>query len=185
MDKNRLILSEFKKLIDQIKIQLDISPSSNLHTSNYFRLKQITNAYDIIKAYTKPIKKGNDLASIEGIGKGTIARIDEILKNGFLSEITLNKTSNNDLNYSSLIKELEEIHGIGHQNAYDLVVNHNIKSIKDLKSKHKAGKIKLNNIILTGLKYHNVYKQNIPRSEVTEIKYFLENILQIHCILCN
>jgi len=166
---NEKIIKEFIKLVDQIKIQIDNAPAD--YITNNFRLKQIAAALNIIKNYPKEIKNGSDLENIKGIGKGTINRINEILKIGKLSEIKTNVTEEK---FSKAIEELQEIHGIGHKTAYDLVVKNGIKSINELEKARDNGTVELNNIILTGLKYHSIYKQNIPRSEVTNIKEYLE-----------
>ena len=168
--KNEKILKEFQKLIDHIKIQIDISPSSSVYTSNMFRLKQITNALNIIKKYPKEIKSGSDLKDIKGIGKGTIDRIDEILKKGRLSEIKITKS---DIKSSDYVANLEQIHGIGHTKAYELVTKYGIKSVEELIKAYNDGIIELNNIILTGLKYHGVYQEKIPRNEIDKIRDYL------------
>lgn len=169
---NEKIVSEFEKLIQQIKIQIDIAPSTNEYMTNHFRLKQISNALLIIKKYPKKIKSGSDLKDIKGIGKGTIARIDEIIKTGKLSEIKIKKS---DKKYSEYIEELTQIHGIGHTKAYELVTKYDIKSIEQLKKAYNNGTIELNNIILTGLKYHGVYQEKIPRDEVEKIYEYINN----------
>lgn len=173
--KNEKIVNEFQKLIDHIKVQIDISPSSSVYSTNLFRLKQITNALIIIKKYPKEIKRGEDLKEFSGIGKGTIERINEILKTGKLSEI---KVSKSEGKYSEYVKELEKIHGIGHVKAYELVTKYGIKNIKDLIKAYNDGIIELNNIILTGLKYHNLYKENIPRAEIDKINDYINRIVK-------
>lgn len=169
---NQKIVDEFMRLIDQIKIQIDNAPATADYVTNSFRLKQITAALLIIKKYPKEIKNGSDLKEIKGIGKGTISRIDEILKTGHLSEI---KTTLTERKMSKAVEELQEIHGIGHKTAYDLVMKYNITTIAQLEKAYNDGTIELNDQILTGLKYHSIYKQNIPRNEVTLIKKYLED----------
>ena len=169
---NEKIVEEFEKLIRQIKIQIDIAPSTNEHMINHFRLKQISNALQIIKKYPKEIKSGSDIKDIKGIGKGTIMRIDEIIKTGKLSEIII---KNSDKKYSEYINELKKIHGIGHTKAYELITKYNIKTIEQLKKAYNDGTIDLNNVILTGLKYHGVYQEKIPRSEVEKVFKYLDN----------
>ena len=171
--KNENIVKEFEKLIDQIKIQIDIAPSTNVYVTNHFRLKQITNALSIIKKYPKEIKAGSDLKDIKGIGKGTIDRIDEILKSGKLSEIKVKKS---EKTHSEYVENLEKVHGIGHAKAYELVIKHGIKTVKELVKAYNDGLIELNNIILTGLKYHGVYQENIPRAEVDKIAVYLDKM---------
>ena len=169
--KNEPIIKELMKLVDQIRIQIDIAPSTSEWTTNNFRLKQILNAIGIIKQYPKEIKAGADLKGIKGIGKGTISRIDEIIKTGKLSEI---KVTSKEEKYSKYIEELEQIHGIGHRTAYDLVIKHGIKSIAELKQAYNNGTVELTKQALTGLKYHGIVKQNIPREEITEIDKYLQ-----------
>ena len=168
---NQKIVDEFKRLIDQIKIQIDNAGKTSEYVVNNFRLKQISAALLNIKQYPKEIKNGSDLKDIKGIGKGTISRIDEILKTGTLSEIKISET---ERKFSKSIEDLEQIHGIGHKTAYDLVNKYNIRSIEDLEKAYNDGILELNDQILTGLKYNGVYQKNIPRSEVTEIKEYLE-----------
>lgn len=168
--KNEPIVKEFEKLIEQIKVQIDIAPSTSQYLTNNYRLKQIGNALQIIKKYPKEIKSGEQLKDFEGIGKGTISRINEILKTGSLSEIKVTKS---ERKYSDYIKELEQIHGIGHKTAYELVTKHGIKSIKDLKKAYNEGTIQVTNIVLTALKYHGIYEKNIPRSEIDKIYEYL------------
>jgi DNA polymerase beta len=168
---NNNIINEFKKLIKQIQIDIDIKND----LKDQFRLNNIYRSLSIIKNYPDKIKSGEQLQHIKGIGKGTISRIDEILKTGKLSEII---TVNND--YTIFIDELEKVIGIGRKTAYDLYKKHNIKSVKELKKAHDNNKIKLNDQILLGLKYHNVYKQDIPRKEIMNVDKFLHtNISKI------
>lgn len=167
---NEKLVKEFEKLIEQIKIQIDIAPNTKIYMTNSFRLKQITNSLDIIKKYPKEIKSGEELKEIKGIGKGTIDRINEIIKTGRLKEIKVKKS---EKKYSENIEELEKIFGIGHTKAYELVTMYGIKSIEALKKAYNDGTIELNDQIVTGLKYHDIYKQNIPRSEIDLINDYL------------
>lgn len=168
--KNNKIIIEFERLIEQLKFEMDHASTKNESMVNYYRLKQIQNALDIIKKYPKVIKKGEDLKDIKGIGKGTISRINEILDSGRLSEVKIEQKHKQYLDY---IEELEQIIGIGRKTAYELVTKYNIKSIEELKKAYESGKIELNNQIITGLKYYNVYQQSIPRSEIDLIYDYL------------
>ena len=58
--------------------------------------------------------------------------------------------------------------------AYEYVTKYGIKSIDDLKKAYNNGDIELNDQILLGLKYHGVYKQNIPRKEIDDTYEFLK-----------
>lgn len=174
--KNEKLVNEFIKLIEYVKIQVDNSKSRKDLMVNTFRLKQIRNALEIIKKYPNEIKKGEDLKEYPGIGKGTISRINEILKTGKLSEI---KTSGKEKKYSLYIEDLMKLHGIGHATAYNLVTKYNIKSIDELKKAFNNSTIELNNVIITSLKFYDQYEQNIPREEVDLVKKYLEKKIKL------
>jgi DNA polymerase/3'-5' exonuclease PolX len=167
---NQKIVKEFEQLIEQIKIQIDNAPTTKDYISNSFRLKQISNSLEIIKKFPKEIKNGNDLKDIKGIGKGTIKRIDEILSTGKLEEVKIKKK---EKKYAEYIEELQKIFGIGHTKAYELVTKYNIKTIDALKKAYNDGTVDLPDQIVMGLKYHDIYKQNIPRQEIDKINQYL------------
>ena len=171
---NNKLINEFTKLLKQIAFNINTSNTKKEETKHSFRYRQINNVLNIIKKYNKKIKNGNELKDIKGIGKGSINRIDEILKNGFLKEISLNQQDTNNLKQ---IKELEKVIGIGNKKAIELVLKHNIKSVKSLINAHKNNKIKLNDKILLGLKYINKCKDNIPRKEIIKIDTYLQKII--------
>jgi DNA polymerase beta len=174
---NNKLLIELNKLVEQIKYDID-NPSPILSKKekigNRYRLKNIKNAIEIIKKYPKKIKSGNDISHIPGIGKGIMNRVNEILLYGKLKEI---KIKSKEKKYMSNIEELEKIIGIGRKTAYDLVMNHNIKSVKELKEAYTIGKISLPDNILIGLKYYELYDDNIPRKEIDKISEYLHNII--------
>lgn len=160
---NSNIINQFNKLIKHIKYSSDNS------TSNKFRLQQTIKILDILKKYNKEITSGEQLASIKGIGQGTVDRINEILKTGYLSEITNMNTK--------AYEELESIFGIGKSLAKTLIEDHKITSIKQLKDAIKNNKITVSSHVLLGLKYNNAIKQMIPREELDEINKYLHKLL--------
>lgn len=167
---NRIIVEQFERLVEQIKYDMDRVKTRQKAIQQGMRLRAIKNVLEIIKKYPKKIKSGDELAHIKGVGKGTITRIDEIIKKGYLSEIRKDRGIQKYLKY---IEELEQIFGIGRKTAAKLVMKHGIKTIKDLKDAHKKGKIDLNDHILLGLKYHGVYKEVIPRKEIEQVDKLL------------
>jgi DNA polymerase/3'-5' exonuclease PolX len=170
---NSNLITEFEKLQKQIEHDIETDKNLKTKTANIFRLKQINNATKIIKSIKFKINSGEQLKDIKGIGKGIMSRIDEIIKNGYLKEITLNKK---DYKKTEIIDELKEIYGIGDKIAHELVDEYNVNSIKDLKKKHKKGEIKLNNNVIMGLKYYKIYKQQIPRSEMKKMEKYLIDV---------
>ena len=109
---NSNIIIEFEKLVNFIQQHIESLTDTKLITLNTFRLKQIKNALDIIKNYNSEITIENikEFGQIQGIGKGTITRIKEIIKTGNLEEINICKHTTNENN--KIIKELESITGI-------------------------------------------------------------------------
>ncbi len=170
---NSQIIEQFQKLIKQIKFDIDNAPTKEDTIKHSFRLKQISHALKIIKEYKSPIKKGSDLADIKGIGKGTMSRIDEILKTGKLAEL---KYDNKYEQQQLAIEELQQIFGIGYVTAKDLVLNENITSVKELKTKYEQGKIELPSQIQMGLKYYGVFQEHIPRKETDSINELLQKV---------
>jgi len=173
---NKKIINEFEKLIKQIKYEADHTnkKDSKKIISNNFRLSQSIKILEILKNYPTEITSSDQLEGIKGIGKGTINRINEILKYGYLKEINIGK---GEEKYLKEIDELTQVYGIGNSKAFELINNYNITNIKQLKKMYEKGKIQLSNNIILGLKYHGVYKQVIPREEIDNINLFLKKIV--------
>lgn len=176
--KNSLLISEFERLVKQINYDIDHEKDMKKKKVNMFRLKQIGNALNIIKKYDGEIKSGEQLKDIKGIGTGIINRINEILKTGSLSEITLQST---DIKNAQYIEDLKEVYGIGESKASELVNKYKIKTVDELRDAYIAGNLKLNSNVVMGLKYHGIYKQQIPRAEMKKMDKYLHNmVLQIN-----
>lgn len=171
---NEKIIEEFEGLIKQINYDLNNSKTNPEKNKHLFRLRQIKNALKIIKNYKKEILEGNNLKDIKGIGKGIMRRIDEILKKGFLKEVSLN---NKKENLNNIVDELEQIIGIGRKTAIKFAST-GIKSIKDLKKKIDDGEIEVNDEIKLGLKYHGKYSTEIPRIEIDKINKYLQKVVK-------
>lgn len=170
---NTQLVKGFEKLIGQIKFDIDNAPSRSESMINHYRLRQISNVLEILKKYPKEIKKGEDLKGVKGVGKGSIKRINEILKTGKLEEV---KTEGEHTKYMQDIEALEEVIGIGRKTAYELVKKYGIKNVAELKKAYTDNKIELDNQIMIGLKYYGVYKKAIPRLEVDMIYNYVSSI---------
>lgn len=180
MTNNNNIIKEFENLIDFINEQNNkfiLDKDIKTVTSNKFRIKQLKNVKEILKKYPEKISLENldKLKEINGIGKGSIARIKEILETGKLSE--LNNFVPQSKEQEKILEDLESVVGIGHVKAIELY-NQGIKSVKDLKKKYKNGEIELNDKILLGLKYYGKFFGNIPRKEIKEISKILTQIIK-------
>ena len=177
---NNTIINEFEKLISFIADEIDKLKSLKDHkkvTSNQFRLRQLQNVLSILKKYPKKITFDNyylELKDIQGIGKGSLDRIKEILENGKLGE-TSNFVDTN-IDKKKIIEDLESVVGIGPVNALEFF-NQGIKSVKDLKKKIKTGEIEVNDKIQLGLKYYGKFQGNIPRKEIDKVNKIFNDII--------
>ena len=176
LNMNKKLVDEFERLIAFIKQEQDKAfAEKNVKEANrqLFRLKTLRLALSVLKKYHEKItlQNYNDLSEISGIGKGTIKRVKEILEKGKLSELGNFKDTTKDK--KKALEDLESVIGIGRSKAIQLY-EEGIRSVKDLKKKHKQGKIELNDKILLGLKYYGVYQQNIPREEIDKIYKFIK-----------
>lgn len=173
---NIKLIQEFSRLVKLIQHDIDKAKEDNntkLATVNTFRLKNTKNALAIIKKYPKEISINNlsEFAELPGIGKNTVERIVEILKNGKLKELENfeDKTDENE----KIIEELESIVGVGRTTALEFI-NLGIKSVKDLKKKIKNGEIEVNDKIALGVKYYGKFLGDIPRKEITKIEKLIK-----------
>ena len=177
---NNTIISEFERYLDFIQNEQDILKQDQKmkeFTQNKFRLSQLTRVISILKKYPTKITINNyaELSEIDGIGKGTIDKIKDIIENGKLSIIGDFVSTTKDK--KKTMNELEEIVGIGRAHALDLY-KQGIHSIKDLKEKIKNKEIEVNDKILLGLKYHGKYHTNIPRDEMTLYEKFFQHLIK-------
>lgn len=168
---NQNIVSEFEKLVNFVQTEIDSSRETQdkkANIVNTFRQKQIKNALSVIKKYQKNITLDNihEFAQLPGIGKGTVDRITEIIKNGKLSELKDFKDTVDPK--KKIIEELESIVGVGHVTALEFV-KLGVKSVDDLRKKINSNEIEVNDKILLGVKYYGKFMGDIPRDEITQV----------------
>lgn len=163
---NSKIISEFEKLIKQIQFDIDHVSDRKTKLSHMFRLQNIKKVHKILQKFPDKIKSSQQLKGIPGIGKGSLQRVDEILKTGKLSEINEDAINDKYLNY---LEELEDVFGIGRRLAFDLFTKYNVKSIQELKNLYDRGDISLPDNVVKGLKYYGISQVNIPREEIDKI----------------
>jgi DNA polymerase/3'-5' exonuclease PolX len=182
--KNSKLYLEFNKLIKMNEYLYTKVTDPKEKIMFKHKIISLRNSSKQIKAYNKEIKSGNDLEELPGIGKGTIARIDEFLKTGKLEEfkdfcdqndcptiLTNNKKK-------SVYDDLITIFGIGDKLAKKLIDTHKIKSVKELQKLVENKKLELPDSVLIGLKYFGKVKNNIPRSEITQIREYVYEIFE-------
>ena len=171
---NKIILDQFKLLINSIKEDLNKARKNNDSkdiTRNSFRLKYMLNIYKIIDNinYKLTLENYMTLKDFKGVGKGSLDRVKEILEKGKLKELKDYKNNIKDLS------DLESVINIGPKLAleyYDMGAT----NVKKLKKMIKEGKIEVNDKVKLGLKYYKKYKMNIPRKEIDEMYGMLKKV---------
>jgi DNA polymerase/3'-5' exonuclease PolX len=159
---NNNIIDVLKQYLEKIKSEKAI----------IYKINAITNLIKIINMYPKEIKNGEELKDIKGVGKGSIEKINEILKTGTLSYLNNN-----------IVSDLTEVIGIGPSIANQLIQKYKIKSLDDLIKKVKKGEIEVNDKIKLGLKYVGKFKGNIPRQHIDDVQDYLKQF-NSNIIIC-
>jgi DNA polymerase/3'-5' exonuclease PolX len=164
MNKKELIINNLNKL--KKIYENDVNKKWNL--------KALKNAIEEISKYEKEIISGTQLKNeIKGIGEKIALRIDEIITNGFLKEIS---DYNIPLSYENK-NPFIDITGVGEVRAKKWLET-GIKNIDELKEAINNKKIKSTHHIDIGLKYYNDFKQLIPREEIDIIKTIIKKCLK-------
>lgn len=166
---NKYIIDEFIRYFDWIYSNYTQSAKSS--KENYYKLLVIKKTIGIIAKFSKTILSGSDLAYIKGIGPKTVARIDEIIDTGKLSEI---KSGQNQI---AAVKELSEIYGIGPVKASEFYTKYKITNLKQLIDSDKKGLIELTDQMKLGIKYKDKLKTKIPRILITRLDIFVHDSL--------
>lgn len=174
---NSQIINEFERLITFINEVNDKESDKKKKTANQFRIRQLRNVLSILKKYPIKITIDNysSLKEVNGIGKGSIERVREILENGKLSE--LGNFVDTTKEKKKALEDLESVVGIGHIHAVELH-NAGIKSVKDLIKKVNKKEIEVNEKILLGLKYYGKFQGNIPRKEIDKVYKIFTDIFK-------
>lgn len=182
---NELIINNLSKLIRLTEIEIDNNVNIKI---NNFRLSSLKKIIKIISKLSFNITNINQIDNIEGIGKKTINRIDELLKTGKLKELkNYEKYISKYEKRNKIINELTQVIGIGRILANKLINDYNIKSINHLKQlillsqstipqKDEKNKIYINDKIKLGLKYLGKFEGNIPRKETNKIYDLLNSL---------
>jgi len=182
--KNSKLYLEFNKLIKMNEYLYTKVSDPKEKIMFKHKIISLRNSSKQIKAYNQEIKSGKDLEELPGIGKGTIARIDEFLKTGKLEEFK-DFCDQNDCptilinnKKGSVYEDLITVFGIGDKLAKKLIDTYKLKSVKELQKLVEQKKIELPDSVTTGLKYYGKVKNNIPRSEITQIREYVYEIFE-------
>ena len=157
-----------------IKIFIELCKIHNA-LGNKYETQAYKKLITILRKYPKKINKNslNELKNIDGIGKNTLYKIDEILQTG---KLKLLEDMKKDKIINARLK-LQTVMGIGPELSKKLIQK-NIYNINQLKKANKNGTIKLTHMQKIGIKYYDSLNTKIPRKEITSYKNNLTKILQ-------
>lgn len=174
--KNKLILTEFQRLLIYFQNKLTKETDAQKMSVLRFKILSTVKALKILSGIHDRIKNADYLKGIAGIGAGTIARINEILESGKLSEIK--GVTKKVVEHADVVRELQSVINIGESLAKKLVAK-GVKSVADLKKRVKSGEIEVSDKVKLGLKYIGTASP-IPRDEVKAIrKVLLEELAKM------
>jgi DNA polymerase/3'-5' exonuclease PolX len=163
--KNKII-----KIFEEIlKFHQTLGKKGNIQTQ--FRISSYEKILKKLKSYSKPIYQVSNINEIEGIGKGTKEKVDEIIKTGKLKML---EDIKKNPEYKA-IYEMQTIWGVGVEKAQEIVLEKKIYSISDLKKAIQNGKILFNEQQLKGLEYVNELSEKIPRNEITQFTKWIQH----------
>ena len=137
-----------------------------------WKARAYSNAINAIKNHEGPIAFIEDVKGLKGIGAKTLEKIQEIINTGKLTQA---EEYNANPNYKAVI-ELTKVHGIGPTKAKELVEQHNVKTLEDLRNNTHL----LNKKQIMGLRYTDDFELRINRKEMIKHEAFIKkHILNI------
>ena len=182
---NKLLVNKFKELIELLKIEVSLIYDQETKTINEFRVDALERNCNYISKMSITIASTNDVKNIKGFGKGTLARVQEILNTGSLKEITnMKRKVKKMFKIHLLVEELCNVIGIGSITAIRLINSWNITSFKDFKKRVKNKQIEVNDKIALGLKYEGRFEKIIPRKYVEKVYSKMRKVLSVNSIVC-
>lgn len=163
---NNSIIKWFKILLKWMKIKLlDMNDEDKISQS--YRIQSISNSLNVIKNLDFEIDSIEKIKNISGLGRGTLRRIDEILKTNRLSEVVWE-----DIKQSNT-ENLTKIFGVGYKVAKKFI-SMGIYNYNDLKSAIFNG-FKVSSTIKKGVKYHNLVSHNVSRESIKKTFNSIKN----------
>ena len=141
-----------EKIINNLRLLAEKDKANN------FKYRAYINAIKIIQQIGEEINDVNVLNDIPGIGKGIKEKIDLILSDKFIPpEVEI------DFDDKNVISIFTKIYGVGEKKAKELVENHGIRYLLQLKTRQDE---LLNEKQKIGLKYYYPLLERIPYNEM-------------------
>jgi DNA polymerase beta len=198
MVKKQVIIDEFNTLITKLKHDISILEANTDNSKDPKDIKKETNAISFkIRNYHKVIKsletfdleeidKSDLLKELPGIGKGTLSRIDEIIKNGILEEGHI-EISNHEREIAKKIDGLMTITGIGPARAKELNKDGITLDmlLNDYKENQENGELikNLTHHQIIGVKYYHQFMKRIKRTTISKIDKQIQKLLAKYLLL--
>ena len=149
----------------QISIILDQLSNMMSKQGEPFKAKAYNSAKEAIDKFSPKINSIVQLKDVPNIGKSCLQVIDEFLKTGKVQVLEDNK--NNPINLFA------DIYGVGPKKAKELVEEHKIITLIELREKQTEV---LNKVQQVGLKYYEDILQRIPRAEIDHYFKIFEKV---------
>ena len=149
----------------QISIILDQLSNMMSKQGEPFKAKAYNSAKEAIDKFPPKIHSIVQLKDVPNIGKSCLQVIDEFLNTGKVQVLEDNK--NNPINLFA------DIYGVGPKKAKELVEQHKITTLLELREKQTEV---LNKVQQVGLKYYEDILQRIPRAEIDHYSKLFEKV---------
>jgi len=181
---NQNLFLEFKKLIKIYEYTYKKTTDPKEKIVYKHKIISLKNSAKQIRLFPDPITNSSQIKELPGVGKGTIARVNEYLENHKLIDVEDFCNQNNcdvilyNKNPSLIYEDLISILGVGEKLANKLINDYNLTSIKQLQKLVKENKVTLPDTVKIGLKYFGKIKNNIPRSEITQTREYIYDIFE-------
>jgi DNA polymerase beta len=156
---------------------LDVMRRRDVAEKKTFQARAYSKVIEQIKGKVA-VRSWDDLDGVTGIGEKIREKIQEILDTGSLASAEKAK----EVYSLKLYDELLACYGIGPAKAKELVEEHNVKGIADLRKKVEKNPKLLNDKQKIGLQYYEDILLRIPRAEMDDHRGTLEFIMDDNTI---
>lgn len=179
MVNKNIIIDEFKSLVKKLKNDLTLADKEK--NAINFKIRNFIKVIKSLENYPENIITSSEqVKDLDGIGKGTLTRIDEIIKTGKLAESHI-EIKSEDASKAKIIDDLMTITGIGPAKALELY-NKNITLdilLKEYKNNNNKTEVlnALTHHQIIGLKYYKQFQKRIPREKISKINTKIQKLL--------
>ena len=150
------------------RIILELTRLADLERNHHqFKYRAYMNAINSIKSFPVPITRTEQIASLPGIGKSIYGKIEALM-----GQRVIDKEDQQQDTAIELMGLLLQIYGVGEKKAKELIYDHKIQSLLDLRQRPEL----LNAKQQLGLKYYDQLLERIPYKEMLLHERFLGRI---------